>query len=388
MNKKHSLIFYIKYFLFLIYSNTVFKFEHFLYSNRKNKKTKRRLFLSSGNISLINVLTIIKQFPEDNCEDILVIDTFSGSDKFFEINSKIASLHNFKKIIKLKGLHFRFNFMKYNLFDIDEVYAHTKPEYFKYIFPMYKNCKFFIFDEGISSLIEQSKDSDNSEFKLITTKICDKFDKIGWDNNQIEHINPEIFKSIASEIAKIYPFDVEIKEDSKTVIFCSQYWQAFSLSKEEYYNYQNSIIEKLLENGFTIIYKQHPREEGEVEIPKGCIKTNCLLPLELYDLDILAIVSVASSILLDQYHYWQVPGFECINEKIFDENKNSGYIDLIRYILKEYIPNVNELLNINAKNYSKAELKEMLKNIFKQSLDKQPLLSENKLLREYYDRIR
>ena len=116
-----GILFYFNWILFIIYSKIIFKIERFLYKRIGNKKIKRRLFLTSGNISLINILTILKQFPEENCEDILVIDTMSGKKEFFDINFKAAQMHNFKKIII--NIHYRdnrpyFAIMRKNLFQL------------------------------------------------------------------------------------------------------------------------------------------------------------------------------------------------------------------------------------------------------------------------------
>ncbi len=381
-------IFYIKRIIYDVYKNSIFKIERLFYVNRKNKRIKRRIFWSSGNISLVNVLTIISELPKDNYEDILIIDTSSGNKNFFDINLKTARLHNFKKIYKIKNDSPYFVVMKHNLFKIDEVYAHTKELYFKHIQPLYKECPFKIFDEGFGSLIEQPNKNNKNISQLITVKYCDKLDRLGWENIPIIHPDVNNFRKIADKIAKKYPFDIEIPDNSKTVIFCGGHWQAFKLGKKEFYDYQNDIMKKLLENGFDVIYKPHPRDESDISLPFGVVKTNCMLPLELYNLDILAVVAIASVITLQLYHYNKIPGFSNINEKTFPNLGNCGDVDIIRYILKEYNPDVNEILNINANEYSKLELKKILLNIFKAKFDNQPLLSENKFIKEKYEKYK
>lgn len=383
---KRNLFFYIKWGLAFFWANTFFKFERFLYKKFGKSKVKRRIFLSSGNISLINVLTILKQFPEENVEDTLVIDTPMGSKKFLEINKLIAQKHNFKKVLVANHERTLFFFLRKNLFAFDEIYAHTNPDYSRYIFPLFDDCKVIMFDEGINSIMEVPSPNNKIVTDVKMMKYCGKIDKIGWDN--ATYVNPDvnIFKEIANEITEKYPFDVEIAPESKTIIFLSSYWQAFNMSENEFYDYQNGIINKLIKNGFNVIYKQHPREEKSRKTPEGIVKTNCLLPMELYNPDILGVVSISSSASLQMYHYWGIPGFVSINEKTCDISKNISSIDMTKLATKEYVPDVEELLKINAHNYSKDELKEMLKNIFQNKLDSQPMLSENPVVRDYYSK--
>ena len=384
-----GILFYFNWILFIIYSKIIFKIERFLYKRIGNKKIKRRLFLTSGNISLINILTILKQFPEENCEDILVIDTMSGKKEFFDINFKAAQMHNFKKIII--NIHYRdnrpyFAIMRKNLFYIDEIYAHTKPDYLRYIFPLFKDCKIVMFDEGINSVMEVPSPYNNLVSEVKMMKYCGKIDKIGW--NHAKYINPDIniFREIATEITNKYPFDVKLPPESKTILFLGSYWQAFNMTEKEFYEYQDNIIKKLLNNGFSVLYKQHPREVQSREIPQGVIKTNCLLPIELYNIDILGVVSISSSASLQMYNYWNIPGFVSINDKTCNVKEKISGIDLTKLAAKQYVPDIEELLKIDANKYSKEELKTMLKEIFQKKIDSQPMLSENPIILDYYKR--
>lgn len=384
-------ILYIRWIVFQVYSKIIFKIERFLYKKLSNKKIKHRIFFSSGNISLINVLTIIKQFPENNTEDILVIDTPLGSKNFIKINKEIAKYHKFKKIIiskKAPSNRTYFNIMYNNLFNIDEVFAHTKLEYLIHVFPMFKDCKITIFDEGMASLIEQYHPNDYLITDLNTMKYCNKFDRLGFDNIPIKNLDIKIFKEIAENIDKEYPFDLEIDKESKTIMFCGAYWQAFNMGKYGFYSYQNGIMQKFLDNGFDVIYKPHPRDEVDIKLPEKVRITNSLLPLELYNLDLLAIVSIASTASIHPFHYWNIAGFVDINEKTFYDKESLNFIDINRKILDLYIPNISELLKINASDYTKQELKTKINKIFEDKLVSQPMLSKNNVLREYYEQYR
>lgn len=384
---KKKIKFYILWIIFQIYSQTVFKIERMFYRIFKNKNIKRRVFLTSGNISLISVLTFLKQYPEEDVEDILVIDTGWGKQEFIDVNLDVASMHNFKRKIVSINTRIFFTFMKYNIFQIDEIYMHPKMDYTRYLMPMFKDCKFNIFDEGIASLIEQSHPNNIYIDKMYTMNYCNKFDKLGYKNIQQISLDVEIFKQIAGKISKKLPFDIEIQPNSKTILFCSSYWFAFDLGKEGYYDYQNRIIQKLLEQGFNVIYKQHPRETDDVSIPEGAIKTNCLLPIELYNLDILAIVSIASTASLHSFYYWDIPGFVDVNDKTITCDKKFNIYSLVRLSLKEYLPNISKLLEINANEYSYRELKAKFTKICEDKIKEQVHLSENKVLKEQFDNL-
>ena len=378
----NNLFFYLKWFFFLLYANTFFKLERLIYifiNKICNKKLKTRLFLSSGNISLINILTFLTQYPEDNTEDILVIDSVLGTKDFYEINKKIAMLHNFKKVYCIQNQRTLPFILKNNLFGIDEIYAHTKLDYMRFLIPLFKDCKFHIFDEGIASLIEQYHPNNKYINDIITMNYCDKFDKLGFENIPIRTLDKDIFLQIANNINEQYPFDIKISQDAKVIMFCSAYWNSFNMGKEAFYNYQNSILHKLINNGFTVIYKQHPREVEDIEIPYGVIKTKSLLPLEIYNIDVLAIVSIASTVSLHPYHYWNIPGFVSINAETI-KTDGLNFITIVRKMLAKYIPDVSELLKLSANDYSKEDLKKHLKEIMNIKLNSQNKLSENKIL--------
>lgn len=385
--KRKNLFFYLKWALALFWAHTFFRVERFFYEIFKNQRIKRRIFLSSGNISLINVLTFLKQFPEDNVEDVLVIDTPLGSKEFLKVNYEVAQFHNFKKIICANGVYPLFYFLQHNLFMFDEIYAHNKHHYMRFIQPLFKKSKFVIFDEGIGSIYEQYHPNNKYISKLVTMNYCDKFDRLGWNSCQNIYLNKNIFIEIANAITKKYPFDINIDPSSKTVLFCSAYWQQFNMNKSEYYDYQNNIITKLQEKGYKVIYKKHPRETNNIKIPDGVTITNCLLPLELYNLDILAIVSIASTVSVHPYYYWNIPGFVDINEKTFVYNENKiNHLDVNKYMLKTYVPNIAVLLKYNVEDYTHEELKLLLRKEFQNTLNKQGLLSKNKSVIEFFNK--
>lgn len=225
---------YLTWTYHIILGNIILRFEYYfyiLYKNLFKPSYKKRLFISSGNISLLNILTIIKQLNEKNTEDYLIIDTVQGTQEFFNLNKNIAQMHNFKKILVCKNNFALFELIKHNIFQIDEIYSHTNRWYIKFIQPIFHKSNYYIHDEGMGSLFLQPCKNNKHIKKLYFQKYLDKIDYIGWDNYDIINLDKKIFKKIAYEVAQNYPFDIKIEENSKTVIFCGAYWRQFKLSK-------------------------------------------------------------------------------------------------------------------------------------------------------------
>ncbi len=388
-NKKYFTRWILKTVIAYLFAFFIFKFERWFYINRKDKKIKRRLFLTSGNINLINALTIIKQLNEKNTEDILVIDSVCGSQMFIERNLEVANKHNFKKIITLISGNILFSLMLNNIYKVDEIYAHTNIVYSKLVQPFYKEAKYIIIDEGLGSLIEVPNKNNKYITSLITAKYLNKLDRLGWNNQYQQLLDIHIFRNIVNEISNKYPFDIDINNEDKVIIFCSAYYfKQLNLSKEYFYNFQNSIIEQLLSKGYKVIYKYHPRESDNISLPDGVMKSNCLLPLELYNLNVIGILSVASSVSIQPYHYWKIPGFHALNETLLSKLDNSklSSFDIGKFIIKDYSLNYEELLKVNPQEYSYIELRNYFEKLFQMNIDKKGLLSENKKLNQIYNR--
>ena len=382
-----KLLFYLRWGFYLLIANTVLKAEYLLYLLYKKisgDKTKRRIFLSSGNISLLNVLTIIKQLNEKDTEDYLVIDTVQGTKEFLDRNRDIAKLHNFKKVLCCSKRFALFEMVKHNIFYIDEIYAHSHRWYMKFIQPIFSKSQYYIFDEGMGSLVAPPNNNNKHICGLYVNEYCKKIDYLGWEGFKRVTLKTEIFNELSNLICQKYPFDVEIPKDSKTVIFCGSYWQQFKLPQEEYYRFESEIIKKLMDKGYTVIYKKHPREVAQFIVPEGALITNCLLPLDVYNLDIVGVISTSSSVSIHPYHYWKIPGFCTADERILADRKYNKIIDIIQSAIETYSLNVNVLFEINPKEMTKQEVLSYLQKKFQDNIDSQPIMSQNQKLKEEY----
>lgn len=354
--------------------------------NRSDKTIKRRLFVTTGNISLLNNLTVIKQLNEKNCEDVLFILSHIANEDFIEHAKKIASLHDFKTIYSLhkKNADCTDFFIKNKLTDFDEIYY---VNFYKFVImakDLYPNAKWILTDEGVDGKLARIDHCDYDKVdKIIMHNYLDKIDYFGLDKHNADKIIPldkKLFQEIAAKCAQFYPVDLNLKPDEKAVLFCGSYWEVTGLSKDEYMELQNKTIEKLTNMGYKVLFKPHPRDpRNYIDNPNITI-LHTRLPLECYNLDIVAIVSMMSSASLQYLYFQDIPGFNILNMDFYSNAKfDSRWLDILfKKMLFEYTMPIDALYEVDPKLYSKDELKNILKDKCYQYLKSKPLLSQNK----------
>lgn len=364
------------------------QFEYFLWHKfKKNNGKIKRMFSSTGNISLINILTIINEIGDfDKYEDYLFIDTGKGRKEFIEKQYEIASLHKFKKIFVGYQINSGVVAVFNNFFKVDIAYVLNHVAHVSTIMPLYKNAKIILIDEGSGSLISFGSGEKNKSFK--THKYLGKIDFLntGADENiTFEDMDINEFNKIADILEQKYPIDVEIAPEDKTIMYCGIYWEVTGYSKQDFDNIQKKVIEDLLKAGYKILYKPHPRDNefyGFDKNPNVRFITS-KLPIEIYNLDILAIVSVCSTASLNSAHYRNIPGFSHIKDESLKKSPNGTKMNLIKCMIKEYSPDYSELLKFDVRNTSKDELKHQIKNLYSDFINSKPLLSQNKKIIDY-----
>lgn len=354
--------------------------------NRSDKTIKRRLFLTTGNISLVNNLTVIKQLNEKNCEDVLFIHSNIANEDFFEHAKKIASLHNFKKIYSLhrKNPDCRDFFIKNKLTDFDEIYYVNQYQFIFLTKELYPNAKWILTDEGMNSKLARIDHCDYDKVdKIIMHNYLDKIDYFGLDKHNADKIIPldkKLFQEIAAKCAQFYPVDLNLKPDEKAVLFCGSWWEYTGLSKDDYMELQNKTIEKLTNIGYKVLFKPHPRDPRNYINNPNITILNTRLPLECYNLDIVAVVSMVSSTSLQYLYFQDIPGFNILNMDFYSNAKfDSIWLGILfKKMLFEYTMPIDALYEVNPKLYSKDELKKILKDKCYRYLESKPLLSQNK----------
>lgn len=379
----------IKWGIYYIFRNFI-KFEYILYKNLKKETKINRIFITTGNISLINSLSIINEIGDFNkFNDTLVIDTGKGELDFINKQLQIAKLHNFRKIIVQSKINPGVQLVLNNFFKADELYILNHPLHLNNVLCLYPNIKVNLIDEGPASLLNYNSDKIGNLQAFKTHKFINKLDFCNIkDITKInfEPLNINEFRKIADILSKKYPIEIKSSGFEKNILYCGLYWEVSGLDKETFIHIQNETINNLLNAGYKIIYKPHPRDNefyGLDTNPNVTFITS-KLPIELYNLDILAVVSLSSTTSISTAHYWDIPCFSNVIDKAIEINKNDKInIDLIRFIVKEYSPNYKELIKLDVKNTSKNELQHKIKEIYNKFIEDKPLLSENTNIKEF-----
>ena len=366
--------------------------EYRIYNRFVKKDFVTRLFITSGNISLINILVIINKIGNfDKYNDILVINSGKGRQDFDDIQMKIAQLHKFKKIIVTHKVNPGVELIFNQPYKVDELYMINHKVHFKKVLPLFKNIPIPItlIDEGPGSLINYSSDKIANLKCFKTHTYLGKIDFLDFGNSErikFEKVDLNEFKKIASGLSKKYPIETNNAMTDKPILYCGNYWEVSGLDKETFTKEQNKLLNDLLDAGYKIMYKPHPRDTefyGLENNPNVEFVTS-KLPVELYNLDVLAVVSMSSTCVLSIPHYWEIPCFSDIIKQAVDYNpKDVMKINLIRYIVSQYSPNYKMLLDLDVKNTSREELKIRIKNIYDIFMKDKPMLSKNENVKVY-----
>lgn len=376
--------------LFAFLWKPVFKIEQKIL--KKCKSCKKRLFITTGNISLINILALLNNLENDGYEDYLIIESTTGTNKFWEINSNIAKKYKFKKIFLFYSIRFDTAFILNNLFDFDEVFVLNKKDQIETIKELLPSTIINLYEEGAGSLANFKNCNDLNINKFYTHKYLDKLDGLNMPINVSEKMqfqDTKAFNEIAEQITQEYPLNINFNNEDKSVIFCGTYWNPrLDPPKEEFEQSQLELINSLTDCGYKIYYKPHPRAEELYGLDKNSNvqMLDSVIPIELCNIDVLAIVS-SSTCCIAPAHYWGIPCFSDISEYSLEQNNELG-INIFRFIIKEYSPDYRELLKIDTKNLSREEVKTKIKEIYDNYLKDKPDLSVNKRVIDYAKRFK
>ena len=159
------------------------------------------------------------------------------------------------------------------------------------------------------------------------------------------------------------------------------------MSKAEYFQLQNSVIEKLLSLGYKVIFKPHPRDPREYidNLDIQILQAN--LPLECYDLDVVAVVSLSSLSTINSLYFNELPSFSVSLLKYLnadDKPLEKKWLDiLVKKLTDEYTAPIDILYSVDAQDYSKNELKNILMEKCTDYIKNKPVLSENKEFEDF-----
>lgn len=359
------------------------------YEARHKRNMVRRLFITSGNFHLVNMLALISQKYEQETmkvENIVLVWSSVSNNDFEQVNRNIASMHGIKYYYAFCGPDWSEDrivdfLVTVGLYRIDEVYSLSNAEHHALYNRLYRGVKHILTDEGVYTVLPPSGAAAENCSEMVTTFYLKKLNHISAQGRCWKHsyIGENHFRMIADRCASAYPWN-PIGGD-KCVIFCATYsasWAPYTAQRLS--ERQNEIIDKLQERGYEVLYKPHPRDPELPTESKSLKIIHSKLPLECYHVEnILAVVSLYSSASTQAYHYLGVPGFI---DPIFCAEVLPDHLQVLAL---SYTLSVEDILSVDAHNLSHQDLKAYLRGLMKAKLEQAPLLSDNVAFNSLYN---
>ncbi|MBE7702742.1 MAG: hypothetical protein E7Z89_01695 [Cyanobacteria bacterium SIG28] len=287
--------------------------EDFLYKHF-NPLKKRRLFITTGLISLINAMAIIKDLDNTNYQNFLIISSANISEDFKKYNEQLLLDNYFKsfafvdyEIINSLSKHFN---------QFEEIYTTAQPVY--NFWNNYSNIN--LIEEGISSYYSYEEINYANVQKIYLSNYFDKITYFDSDNiDKVVRLDKNIIKNVISDIRQKNNLDFKYLKKENQVLLLSQYVYQDIMSDDEVVMFYKKHIDKLIKNGYSVLFKSHPRVHDTitnrlVEIYKensmfSFFPPEIKYPVELIieDLDLKAIVTSASGGAINCSHLFDIP---------------------------------------------------------------------------------
>jgi hypothetical protein len=357
--------------------NFVLRGYYYLQNRKENDKIKR-LFITSGGISLITLLTIRQKMGYNNIyDDFLVILGTSPNNYNFILNNKnISDLYDFKKVYIYMQRISSYRFISFGPAEIDEVYVFMNLYFYTCFQKIYPYSKFILFDEGPFSAISYPVYNYSQIKKVIIHNYLGKINFILWHatdkNPVIEFVDKSEFIKVLSNVREKLNIVLEM-ENEKYILVCGPGGTNKILLKS---GVVKSIISKLIQKGYKIIFKKHPRDTFDYKFDDAVRLINTAFPIELYDLNVVAAVNFSGSLCITLPYFNEIAVFSKITaSKKIDEPWLTG---LMQFITNQYVVPINILLNFDHEKYSVSELKKELFELFIEYINKKPAVSLNK----------
>lgn len=338
---------------------------------------KKRLFITTGSISLVNALIIIDMLKmnEEISEDTLAVLSFHQSPQFINFTKKIAGLHNFKQISFFnweKQLKNEFKFQNF-----DEIYSVPLPKLFKNL----NNHKSgYLFDEGPGYASFDMRKYKNLKGYYITT-FLDKLRLIDTPKSiPVFEITKEAFFKKSAEIIALLGENEHIQTE-KNILFIGHYIYR-KLGDNVAIAFYKKYLDYFINKGYTVYFKGHPRD-NDVILPilekeySGNEKFKLLenaLPIEIYNYNFDLIVGAYSGTLVSIPHYRNIPAINLPFKELYHAPVGIGFKQYFA-LYDEYIPTFNDMEEVIGKS------KEEIYQRYLQILDKKPNINNNEKLK-------
>ena len=325
-----------------------FMWQYKAYINKpKLYRKKQRLFITTGNFSLLNSLCYIEETKNEKTENYLLI--FGATNKQFIANNlKIAEYGNFKKIIVCDpNNNIEEKIIENNLYNIDEIIFCCHVDCFTAISKLYYKAKlivimesmmFFnikqIFPQKISSIFMQN----------YLNKMTYPYDT----NIPIKYMDKSIYNKVLHKIQTSENLTINVEKNENYVLFIGPAAIiANAISKDDIIK----LIQNIQNKGYKVLFKKHPRDITDYS-KLNVEMLDTAYPLEFYDLsNILGVVGYNSTCLCSLAD--EITTFYIIPKEV-KEFKDTT-IQRCSYITEKYCLPIDVLLNAKQQSFEKMQ---------------------------------
>lgn len=295
-------------------------------------KTNKRLFITTGFISLINAMSVIDMLNDKSFDNYLIIYSGNTSNSFKQYNLNLILDGYFKQAYFANNLSCDEN-IKYIedkdfLNQFNEIYTTAQPIF--NIWNMHKNIN--LIEEGISSYFSFDVINYNNIKKIY---LSDYFGKIHYkdasQNDKICTLNKQLIKNIIEKIKAKNNLNFENLRQDNQILLLAQYIYQDVLVDDEVVNFYKHHIDNLIKRNYSVLFKSHPRVNDAItgklahiykDNPKfNFVSVGIKYPVELMinDLNLKAIVTSMSGGAINCAHLFGIPcygfGAQLIKEK-------------------------------------------------------------------------
>lgn len=220
-----------------------------------NTFNKNRLIITTGLISLINIMAILSSKENDDYDNHLIIYSAQISNFFQKYNCKIILSGYFQSITFVDEMNLKYINDESFICKFDEIYsvAHSSLKQF-YV------DNISLFEEGISSYFPCDEIDYSKVKNIYLSNYCGT---VGYtdktQSNKIIPIDKAMVKNVIKKVIQKNNLDFSYLKNENQILFLSQYIFQDFMTDEEVIALYKKHIDRLLDNGFSVLYKSHPR---------------------------------------------------------------------------------------------------------------------------------
>lgn len=320
-----------------------------------NKNKKARLFVDTGLSSLINTMSIIKDFDNKNYDNYLLVYSGTVSESFKKFTKKFVNKEYFKRIFFVDGISNDigvFYLKNYDfLSNFESIYTSAQPT-----FPIWeRHSNINLIEEGVSSyVIFDNLDYTNVQNFYMSNYLKNMEYKPPLEHQKLILLDRNNIRKTIKEIRAKNKINYSFLRSENQVLLLSQYIYSDFMEIDDQVVFYKKHVDKLIKSGYSVLFKTHPRINDEVilrlkefykeESGFKIFPENIKYPVELIidDLDLKAIVTSMSGGAFNCSHLFGIPCYG-FGAKLALENHEVENIKTYAKIFLANMPHVSEL---------------------------------------------